>query len=211
MDSEDNSYLTDSLSGWVRLFLCFPYRTLHIDNKYIRSRPTSHPFNTPTKPTGYFVNGTTIRPKELWYLEGNTNGVAISPEDATIYISDMGASRVKPSSRDEQGQRDLWAFDFAMSPKKKQRLPLLTNRQLLTRAMQYFYDGVGVGLDGWIFGVGGEVVDVVDPESGWILGSIRSGGGGNDPVNAVFGEHELWLVQKEGVWHVKNVEEKLST
>ena len=151
-----------------------------------------------------------MRPKELWYLEdGNTNGVSLSPDDSTIYISDTGASRVKPSRRDEQGPRDLWAFDFATSTKTGQRLPVLTNRRLLTRAMQYFYDGVRVSHNGWIFGAGGEVVDVMDPESGWILGSIRLGGGGNDPVNVVFGEHEMWIVGKGGVWHVENIRERL--
>jgi hypothetical protein len=88
-------------------------------------------------------------------------------------------------------------------------MPLLTNRRLLSRAMQYFYDGVRVSQGGWIFGAGGEVVDVLDPESGWTLGSIRVGGGGNDPVNLVLGEHELWIVGKGGVWHVKGIRETL--
>jgi len=36
------------------------------------------------------------------------------------------------------------------------------------------------------------------------------GGKGNDPVNIVLGEHELWVVGKGGVWHVKDVKEKLA-
>ncbi|KAK8028458.1 Six-bladed beta-propeller TolB-like protein [Apiospora marii] len=190
LDREGNYYLTDSLSGWGREL---------------------HPYGQPTPPTVYFVNGTTLRIKTLMMLpNGNTNGIAVSPDGSSLYVADTGASQVRPSQRWEQGPRDLWAFDFATSKATGNKLPLLTNRRLLTRAIQYFYDGVRASRGGWIFGAGGEVVDVVDPESGWILGSIRVGGGGKDPVNLVFGEHELWIVGKGGVWHVKNVREKLA-
>jgi hypothetical protein len=29
-------------------------------------------------------------------------------------------------------------------------------------------------------------------------------------INIVLGDHELWIVGKGGVWHVKNVKEKLA-
>lgn len=152
-----------------------------------------------------------MRAKELWYLEsGNTNGVSLSPDGSTLYLSDTGASEVKPSRRNQQGQRDLWAFDFQTSSKTGAKIPVLTNRRLLARAMQYFYDGVRVSRNGWIFGAGGEVVDVLDPESGLVLGSIRLGGGGNDPVNVVFGDHEMWIVGKGGVWEVSGIQKRLS-
>jgi gluconolactonase len=150
-----------------------------------------------------------MRAKELWYLEGNTNGVSLSPDGSTLYLSDTGASEVKPSRRNDQGQRDLWAFDLPTSSKTGEKLPVLTNRRLLARAIQYFYDGVRVSRNGWIFGAGGEVVDVLDPESGWVVGSIRLGGVGNDPVNIVFGDHEMWIVGKGGVWQVSNIQDIL--
>jgi gluconolactonase len=53
------------------------------------------------------------------------------------------------------------------------------------------------------------VVDVLDPESGWVVGSIRLGGVGNDPVNIVFGDHEMWIVGKGGVWQVSNIQDIL--
>lgn len=152
-----------------------------------------------------------MRAKELWYFEsGNTNGVSLSPDDSTLYLSDTGASEVKPSRRNLQGQRDLWTFDIPTSSKTGQKLPVLTNRRLLARAISYFYDGIRVSRNGWIFGAGGEVVDVLDPESGMVLGSIRVGGGGNDPVNIVLGEHEMWIVGKGGVWEVSGIRERLS-
>ncbi|KAK1967054.1 hypothetical protein LY78DRAFT_746723 [Colletotrichum sublineola] len=148
MDREGNYYLTDSDSGWGR---------------------DLNPFSQPTPPTLYFVNGTTLRVKELAFLEGNTNGVSLSPDGKTLYLSSTGALEVKPTST----------------------------------------TGVRVSRSGWIFGAGGEVVDVLDPESGWTLGSIRVGGGGNNPVNLAFGEREIWIVGKGGVWHVKNIRETL--
>jgi sugar lactone lactonase YvrE len=182
-----------------------PKLTLHTQGRDL------NPYGAPTQPTLYFVNGTTMRAKELISLEGNTNGVSISPDGKTIYLSDTGASdsSIKPSRRNFRGPRDLWAWDFAFSA-AGEKLPVLTNRRLINRALQYFYDGVRASSNGLIFGAGGEVVDVVDPESGWTLGSIRMGGNGNDPVNIVLGEHELWVVGKGGVWHVKNVKEKLA-
>ena len=133
-----------------------------------------------------------MRPKELAiFADGNTNGISLSPDGRTLYVADTGASQVKPSKRNPLGGRDLLAWDFARS-KSGEWLPLLTNQRLLSRAITYFYDGVRVSASGLIWAAGGEVVDVIDPESGWTLGSIRMGGGGNDPVNVVLGEHALW-------------------
>ncbi|KAK7958640.1 hypothetical protein PG996_009928 [Apiospora saccharicola] len=146
------------------------------------------------------MHRTTLRIKTLMTLpNGNTNGIAVSPDGGSLYMADTGASQVRPSRRVEQGLRDLWAFDFATSKTTGNKLPLLTNQRLLTRAITYFYDGAG-----------GEVVDIIDPESGWILGSIRVGGGGKEPVNMVLGEHELLIVGKGGVWHVNNIRKILA-
>jgi sugar lactone lactonase YvrE len=188
IDREGNYYITDSKSGWGR---------------------DLNPYGPPTQPTVYFVNGTTLRIKELASLEGNANGVTLSPDGKTLYVADTGASEVKPSRRNFQGPRDLWAWDFAVSASSGARVPLILNRRLFSRAIEYFYDGIRASCSGLVFGAGGEVVDVIDPESGLTLGSIRMGGGGNDPVNIVFGEHEMWVVGKGGVWHVKNIREKL--
>lgn len=188
IDTEGNYYLTDSESGWGR---------------------DLNPYGPPTPPTVYFVNGTTLRIKELTSLDGNANGVTLSPDGKTLYVADTGASEVKPSRRNPLGQRDLWAWDFATSASGA-KLPLLTNRRLFSRAIEYFYDGVRASSSGLIFVAGGEVVDVLDPESGLTAGSIRMGGNGNDPVNIVLGEHEMWVVGKGGVWHVKNIREKLT-
>lgn len=52
-------------------------------------------------------------------------------------------------------------------------------------------------------------MDVIDPVSGLTLGTIRVGGGENLAVNLAFGEHELWIVGRGGVWHVSGIQERL--
>ncbi|KAK1624341.1 hypothetical protein BDP81DRAFT_398439 [Colletotrichum phormii] len=55
----------------------------------------------------------------------------------------------------------------------------------------------------------GDGVDVIDPVSGLALGTVRVGGGSNLAVNMAFGENELWIVGRGGVWHVTGVAERL--
>ncbi|KAI0536233.1 AkeP protein [Xylaria digitata] len=188
MDREGNYYLTDSLSGQSR----------HLN-----------PYSPLTAPMVYFVDGKTLHPKQLTYLPGNANGITLSPDGKTLYLADTGSSRVVTVRRDELGYRDLWAFNFAISSVGK-KLPLLTNKRLLTRATEYFYDGIRASRNGYVFGAGGSAIDVIDPESGWILESLRFGSGGQDPVNIVFGQHEMWAVGKGGVCHIKNVRDMLA-
>jgi gluconolactonase len=80
---------------------------------------------------------------------------------------------------------------------------------LFTSPVSYFYDGIRVSGEGWVFAGSGDGVDVIDPESGFVLGSIRLGGGENVAVSLAFGENELWIVGKGGVWHVKDIKTKL--
>lgn len=150
-----------------------------------------------------------MRIKELAMLEGNANGITLSPDGKTLYVADTGASESKPARRNDQGPREMWAWDFATSSHGA-KIPLLVNQRMLSRAIEYFYDGIRTSSNGLIFAAGGEVVDVIDPESGWTLGSIRVGGNGNDPVNIALGDHEMWIVGKGGVWHVKDIKERLS-
>lgn len=164
----------------------------------------------PTIPTVYFVNGTTLRTKELLTLEGNANGISLSPDGNTLYVVDTGASETRPVSRkNPYGPREMWAFDLAQSPTGV-KLPLLTNRRMLSNPIQYIYDGVRVSRNGWIFAGGGEGLSVIDPESGLTLGVIRLGGGHNEAVTVAFGEHELWIVGKGGIWHVDGIVEQLT-
>ncbi|KAL4896425.1 hypothetical protein BDV59DRAFT_198806 [Aspergillus ambiguus] len=182
MDRDGNFWLTDSKSGWGREIV---------------------DFTPPTSPSVYFVERSTLRSKVVYTTDGNANGVAISPDGKTIYIPDTGVSEFRPSNKNPYGQRQLWAFDLSRSRS------VLSNRRLLNNPVSYFYDGIRVSRNGWIFCGAGDGVDVIDPNTGFTLGTIRVGGGENLAVSLAFGEHELWIVGKGGVWHVKGIQDRL--
>ncbi|KAJ9664402.1 hypothetical protein H2198_000331 [Neophaeococcomyces mojaviensis] len=186
IDSDGNFYLTDSKSGWARDIV---------------------PYTPPTNPSTYFVNATTMRPKVIQTTTGNCNGVAVSESGSirTVYLPNTGVSEFKPvSKKNPYGQREIWAYDFSAPA------PVLTNPRLLNNPISYFYDGIRVSRNGWIFAGAGDGVDVIDPVTGLTLGTIRVGGGDNLAVTVAFGEHEIWIVGRGGVWHVSNVKETLA-
>ncbi|CAI6091102.1 unnamed protein product [Clonostachys chloroleuca] len=185
IDPDGNFYLTDSKSAYGRDLT---------------------DFYNPTNPTVYFVNGSSLRPKPIHITTGNANGVAVgvSPQGGRIlYLPDTGVSEFKPvSKKNPFGDRSLHAFDIS-------KHGVLMNKRFLNNPIAYFYDGIRVSKNGWIFAGSGDGVDVMDPESGLTLGSIRVGGGENLAVSIAFGQNELWIVGRGGVWHVSNVTETL--
>ncbi|KAF4546813.1 Six-bladed beta-propeller TolB-like protein [Lasiodiplodia theobromae] len=190
IDPDGNFWLTDSKSGAGRDII---------------------PFTPPTNPTVYFVNATTMAPKPVHITTGNANGVAVarSPHDPStlvLYLPDTGVSVFKPVSyKDPYGDRRLFAYD--VSPYGG---GVLTNPRMLNNPVAYFYDGIKVSKEGWIFVGAGDGVDVISPTDGVTLGTIRVGGGANLAVSMTLGEHELWIVGRGGVWHVKGIKETLA-
>ncbi|CAI7608678.1 unnamed protein product [Penicillium pancosmium] len=182
VDPEGNFWSIDSKSGWGRGIV---------------------DFTPPNGPSIYFVNGTIMQAKIVWTTCSNTNGVAMAPDGKTLYVPDSGVSEFPPSNKNLHGRRMVWAFNVAG------RGAILANQRLLTSPVSYFYDGIRMSGEGWIFAGSGDGVDVLDPESGFVLGSIRTGGGENVAVSLAFGEHELWIVRKGGVGHVKDIKTKL--
>ena len=160
-------------------------------------------FTPPNDPSIYFVNRTTTQAKVVWKTTGNANGIAMGPSGKSIYIPDTGVSEFRPSNKNPHGRRMVWAFDFLDGK------PVLANQRFLMSPISYFYDGIRVSGEGWIFAGSGDGVDVIDLESGFVLGSIRTGGGDSIAVSMAFGDHEMWIVEKGGVWRVKNTKAKL--
>lgn len=170
------------------------------------------PFTPDTVPDAYFVNRTTMRPRVVETTTGNSNGVAISNRTGglAVYFGDTGVT----TSYNSDGQllttnnpfnrRDLSAYDVVPGG-----AGLLANYRLLNNPISYIYDGVRVSRNGWIFAGAGEGVDVIDPDTGLTLGTLHVGGGQSVAVNVAFGEHEMWVVGKGGVWHVSGISERL--
>ncbi|KAL4757108.1 uncharacterized protein BDW70DRAFT_163856 [Aspergillus foveolatus] len=107
IDPHGNFYLTDSKSGWG----------LGIVDSAM-----------PTDPTVYFVErdtfltflaqlgdacldtSLTFRIKPVHITNGNTNGVAVSPDGNVVYIPDTGVSSYYPVTKSPYGKRELWTF-----------------------------------------------------------------------------------------------------
>ena len=157
----------------------------------------------------YFVNSTTLRPRPVHITTGNANGIAVtrSLSDSSahiVFIPDTGVSEFKPKSiKNPYGNRALFAYDTSIEG-------VLANPRLLNNPISYFYDGIRASKNGYLFAGAGDGVDVIDPTSGLTLGTIRVGGGENLAVSVAFGEHEMWIVGRGGVWHVGNVREPLA-
>ncbi|KAL4991233.1 hypothetical protein BDW68DRAFT_193434 [Aspergillus falconensis] len=149
IDSRGNFYLTDSKSGWGRGITAF---------------------YTPHEPNRLLLRSTS-RIKPVHITTGNANGIAISPDSRTLYIPDTGVSKYYPAEKTPYANRGLSAFDVSRSGS------VLSNQRLLSNPISYFYDGIRVSRNGWIFCGAGDGVDVIDPETGFALGSILVGGG----------------------------------
>ena len=186
IDPNGNFWLTDSKSAYGRDLIDYYY---------------------PTQPTVYFVNGTTMRPRPVHITTGNANGVTVSSNEqgqVTVYLPDTGVSEFKPVSlKNPYGNRALWAYDASPDG------GFLRNGRFLNNPISYFYDGIRASRNGYLFAGAGDGLDVIDSRDGLTLGSIRVGGGENLAVTVAFGEHELWIVGRGGVWHVSGIKERL--
>lgn len=198
IDPRGNFYLTDSKSGWVS-----PHPFSQTSKTNFKQGREIVDFMPPTNPTVYFVERDTFRIKPVHITDGNANGVAMSPDGQTLYIPDTGLSQFRPSVKTPYGKRALSAFDISKSGS------VISNKRLLSDPVSYFYDGVRVSRNGWIFCGAGDGIDVIDPDTGFTLGTIRVGGGENLAVSVTFGKNELWIIGRGGVWHVKNIRDRL--
>lgn len=157
-----------------------------------------------------------MRPRvaEVLPLDSNTNGLAVFPKadgsGLTVYVGQTGVSQAlnsvfNPTTQLQFNIRGLLAFDASPDGGG-----LLTNRRLLNTAISFYYDGVRVSRNGWVFGAAGEGVDVLDFRTGLTLGTIRLAGPlPGRAVNIAFGDHEMWVVGSGGVWHVSGIQERL--
>lgn len=158
-----------------------------------------------------------MRPRvaEVLPLDSNSNGITVSKKaegsGLNVYVGQTGLTQAlnkifDPSTQLQFNRRGLLAFDT-----DRESAGLLSNRRLFSVAIAYQYDGIRASRNGWIFAVGGEGVDVLDPRTGLTLGTIRvSGPRPRTSVNVAFGNHEMWVVGDGGVWHISGVKERLA-
>ncbi|KAF2839933.1 lactonohydrolase [Patellaria atrata CBS 101060] len=134
------------------------------------------------------------------------NGIALSPDEKTIYITDTGLTEfdmpehVLPRfSLNSTGPRYLYAFDLDLEGKGGR---VLTEKRVVFLAAEFGTDGVHVAADGSIVGAIRERVDVLSPEGELIL-QIRSTFVVNNVQFVGPDLDELWLFGYGGVSRVK--------
>ncbi|OGM47435.1 hypothetical protein ABOM_002642 [Aspergillus bombycis] len=187
IDSDGNFWITDDHYGWGRGVVPFTPRVLS---------------------TVYFVNGTTLRPRPFHVTENQANGIAFSQGrdgKASVVISHTGAVSPDKSHREYPFRpRTLEAYDVSYPG------AWTSGHRLVSVPISFVYDGIRTTKSGWVLAGAGEGVDVLDPQTGLALGTIRVGGGDYVAVNTALGEKELWIVGAGGVWHVAGFRETLT-
>ncbi|KAF2765723.1 calcium-dependent phosphotriesterase [Teratosphaeria nubilosa] len=93
------------------------------------------------------------------------NGLALSPDERTLYIANSNSSLGSPSST-----RDVYAFDVSASGTQ------LTNQRLVYQAAEGFPDGIRVSKGGYLFVASAGGVNVVDPRTGVVMGRVNTPG-----------------------------------
>jgi gluconolactonase len=118
------------------------------------------------------------------------NGIALSPDERVLYVTDSGANQ-EPGSYHVDRPHHIEAFDVT-------RARRLSGERLFAVVTPGFPDGLKVDVDGRVYASSSTSVQVFDPD-GRLLGEICVPGA----VNFCFGglEHDLLLITTDtAVW-----------
>lgn len=139
---------------------------------------------------------------------GQPNGIGISPDGKTMYISDTGITDFEGVSPDavpryrfnKFGGRSVYAFDVNFAPPGN----FLTNKRPIWLAQTFAVDGLHVSREGYVLGASGTGLDVLS-EWGELLLRIEVGGEINNFQFAGADRRELWLFGPSGIWRVSGL------
>ena len=136
------------------------------------------------------------------------NGVAFSPDQRTLYLTDTGAGEVNisphisppPPQWNSTKPRTVYAYD--VSPCRKH----LLNKRPIHHAMEFVPDGIKVSQDGYVLTATGYGIDVLTPDGMPVVRVLTNftvvniawvGRGDGETVG------ELWAVGKLGVARIR--------
>jgi gluconolactonase len=139
---------------------------------------------------------------------GQPNGIGISPDGKTMYISDTGitdfdgapADAIPRYTFNKFGGRAVYAFDINFAPPGN----YLTNRRPIWLAQTFAVDGLHVSREGYVLGASGTGIDVLS-EWGELIMRIEVGGEINNFQFAGVDRRELWLFGPSGIWRVSGL------
>lgn len=137
------------------------------------------------------------------------NGLGISPDGKTMYISDTGITDFDGAPEDKLprytfnkfGGRTVYAFDVNFAPPGN----YLTNKRPIWYAQTFAVDGMHVSREGHVLGASGAGIDVLS-EWGELILRIEVGGEINNLQFAGPDRQELWLFGPGGIWRVNGLE-----
>ncbi|KAJ5629392.1 hypothetical protein N7528_003049 [Penicillium herquei] len=183
-DSNSNIWFTDPPYGWGQGFSGVQPPELP-NGIYF--------FNTKTKALVTVSNSVITTP----------NGLALSPDESTLYVADSNSTSGKPlSSSYPASLRNIWAFDVKGST--------LSNPRLIHFTESGWPDGLQVTKNGYLFVACLGGVDVVDPNTGYLLGKI------NTPDDIIFnleqgpsqGNRAMWLLTGQNFIYKLMIDER---
>ncbi|KAI9890313.1 MAG: hypothetical protein M1814_004223 [Vezdaea aestivalis] len=142
------------------------------------------------------------------------NGINVSPNGKTLYITDSGLERIGPATRGQgdfylypikidfvaSGKRNIYAYDVNDSPNS----PYLTNKRVIFQSIEGAPDGLKVAANGFLVVASGLSfgVDILDPAGG-LIARIQA----KHPVENIAWSGKdlktLWLVGIGGITRVQ--------
>lgn len=171
-DSNSNIWFTDPPYGWYQGFP--DVQAPELPNGIYH-------FNTKTGATVAVSNSVVTIP----------NGLALSPDESTLYVADSNSTAGRPIGFHPASLRNIWAFDVKGS--------VLSNARLVHFTESGWPDGLQVTKNGYLLVAVLGGVDVIDPQTGVLLGKI------NAPGDIIFnlergprrGNQAMWLLTGE--------------
>ena len=183
IDSVGDIFFTDSWYGYAINVTQYP---VHKPNTY-RFRPSTGQMS--------IVEDTL----------GQPNGIGISPDGKTMYITDTGVTNFNNApvgvlpryTYDPFGGKSVYAFDINYSPVGS----YLTNRRPIWLAETFADDGFHVSREGYLLGAAGTGLDVLS-EWGELIMRIEIGGEVNNFQFAGAEADELWVFGPAGIFRI---------
>ncbi|KAF1973912.1 lactonohydrolase [Bimuria novae-zelandiae CBS 107.79] len=183
IDAHGDIFFTDSWYGYAINVTTYP---VHAPATY-RFRPSTGALSV--------VENTLEQP----------NGIGISPDGTTMYISDTGVTdftNVPPTqvpryNFNPRGSRAVYAFDVLRSPAGA----CITGKRPIWLAQTFAVDGLHVSHEGYVLGAAGTGIDVL---SAWgeLLVRIEIGEVVNNFQFVGAERDEIWAVGPSGIWRI---------